>query len=397
VTHATKRLYYEDARRLTFEATVTRVSPDAGGRARVVLDETAFYPTSGGQPHDLGRLDGLPVVDVLDGEQIEHIVDGETPAWTGRRVRGEVDGARRRDLTQQHSGQHVLSAAFLAALNAETVSVHIGESCSMDLDLASLTNDQAARVEALANRVVFENRAVTARVVDAAEAERAGLRRPAKRTGDLRIVTIEGFDVSACGGTHVAGTSEIGPIKLLRWERRRGGVRVEFCCGMRALADYAFKHRIVQSWSRALTVSDQELDAALERLRRRADASERDVEALRARVADLEADAWLAVAEEAVVARDETGRDVDALRAAARRVQARGGMALLGASGSLVFARGSAEGPDMGALLRRVCESLGGRGGGNAAYAQGSVPPASTAEAIARARDWLRSASGGDA
>ncbi|MBM3449519.1 MAG: phosphoesterase [Armatimonadetes bacterium] len=386
---ATHRLYHDDARLLEFEATVTRASPAEGGRTNVVLDATAFYPTSGGQPHDRGRLGGLPVVDVLDGDEIVHVVEGDGGGWAGRRVRGEIDRDRRTDLTQQHSGQHVLSAACLQVCGAATLSVHIGERCTLDLDLASLDEDQAAAIEALANRIVLENRTIDARVVSSDEATSLGLRRPPKRDGDLRVVTIDQFDVSACAGTHAARTGEIGPIKLLRWERRRGGLRIEFCCGRRALADYAAKHALVARWSQTLSVSDRELDAALTRLRQRAEESGREAEASRSRLIALEADRWLASASDGIVAHQEGGRDAGALLAAARHIQAEGATALLGSDGHLVFARAADAAGDMAALLRRACEALGGRGGGNATFAQGSVPSEVTAAAIARARVWL--------
>ncbi len=224
----TERLYYHDAYLTRFDAAV--VGRDDDGR-RIYLDRTAFYPTSGGQPFDTGRLGGVSVVDVVDeGDRIAHLLAGPV---AGERVAGEVDWPRRFDHMQQHTGQHLLSAVIADRFGAATVSVHFGrESSTLDLEAASFTHDQAVEAEALANVAVTENRPV--RVSFEAAATAAGLRKAPDREGTLRIVTIEGLDRSACGGTHVRATGEIGLVAIRKVERVKQLVRLEFYCGTRA-------------------------------------------------------------------------------------------------------------------------------------------------------------------
>ena len=226
----TERLYYTDAYCTRFEANIAEVVD--GEKPRVYLDRTAFYPTSGGQPHDIGRLGVATVLDVIDeGERIAHLVEG---AITGERVTGEVDWPRRYDHMQQHTGQHVLSAIFSDSLGAQTLSVHFGaDSSTLDLSVESITPEALRDVERRANEIAWENRPVRVTFEDAVAAD--GLRKSSDRAGELRIVSIEALDRSACGGTHVRSTSEIGPVLLRRTERAKKALRVEFLCGGRAL------------------------------------------------------------------------------------------------------------------------------------------------------------------
>jgi alanyl-tRNA synthetase len=214
---------------MSFRASVTDSGEDA---RRVVLDQTAFYPTSGGQPHDVGTINRVAVEDVIDdGERIVHLL--AAPVWDSE-VEGEIDWHRRFDHMQQHSGQHLLSAVVADLFGFETVSFHLGtESSTIDLRCASIGPDQLRSAEAEANAVVQQNRLVSVVFEDASEAK--GLRKPSDRTGLLRVITIEGLDRSACGGTHVHATGEIGAILLRSVEKIRGNVRLEFLCGRRAI------------------------------------------------------------------------------------------------------------------------------------------------------------------
>ena len=227
----THRHYYTDAYRREFTATVLERSADG---TRLYLDETAFYPTSGGQPHDLGTLGGVDVVDVVDEDsRIAHVVSRPIDAVEPRLV-GRIDWTRRYDHMQQHTGQHLLSAVFEDLFGAKTVSVHFGpESSTLDLDVEGLTREQIVTAESRANDVVGEARPVLVTFEDAATAQ--GLRKASERAGTLRIVSIEGVDRSACGGTHVRTTAEIGAVLVRSSEKVRKTTRVEFVCGRRAL------------------------------------------------------------------------------------------------------------------------------------------------------------------
>ena len=402
----TERLYYTDAYLRAFTARVVAVEPRGGWGERpgVILDRSAFYPTSGGQPHDTGTLAGLPVVDVMDvDDSIVHVVDGaaSSPAVApGAEVEGAVDWARRFDHMQQHTGQHVVSAVFSRVLGAETVSVHLGASSTLDLAIPALSPDDARRVEDEANGVVFENRPVTVRFVSEDEAGQLGLRRPPRRSGTIRVVEVAQCDLSACGGTHVRSTAEIGPLVLRRWERTKGQVRVEFLAGWRALEDYRWKHALVNEWSGRLTVGDRELGAALDRLARDARDRERALTEARARLLAYEATerlAAVAVAPGRKILRVTVARrDPNEIRQLLREMTGREACVVLAgdeATGRLYFARSQGDGPNMAAVLDHVCRSAGGRGGGSVEFAQGAVAPGgAVAQVLGLAEEAVRGA-----
>ncbi|HEU4415092.1 MAG TPA: alanyl-tRNA editing protein, partial [Candidatus Angelobacter sp.] len=238
----TDRLYYHDSFLNEFDASVVESFARAGKHA-VELDRTAFYPTSGGQMHDTGTLviggkQNLAVTDVADDESGRILHFTSEPLAPGTAVHGTINSVRRRDHIQQHSGQHVLSAAFIQLFNMPTVSFHMGEeSCTIDLETSGLNAAQAQKAERLANEVIAEDRPVSIRFVPLEEARQLGLRKlPPKQTGDLRLIDITNFDLTACGGTHVRATGQIGSILLRKIEKVKQGVRVEFVCGLRAVA-----------------------------------------------------------------------------------------------------------------------------------------------------------------
>jgi alanyl-tRNA synthetase len=250
----TERLYYHDAFLYEFEGEVVDVVPAAEINARhgIILDRTAFYPTSGGQVHDTGwfangagaKMRVAQVEETEDG-RIVHYLEAEKVPEKGSRLRGTIDDARRRDHMQQHSGQHVLSAAFIRLFEMPTASFHMGdESCSIDLDTARLSAEQVVNAEQLANQIVQENRPVAIKFVKQEEVAGLGLRKvPVVDKAELRLIDIQDFDLTACGGTHVRGTGQIGCVLLRKVERVRQGWRVEFVCGQRAVGiarkDYA--------------------------------------------------------------------------------------------------------------------------------------------------------------
>ncbi|HEY5062684.1 MAG TPA: alanyl-tRNA editing protein, partial [Gemmatimonadaceae bacterium] len=254
MSEGTTRLYYTDAYRTDFTSRVVGRSEDG---LRVYLAETAFYPTSGGQPHDVGRLGAARVVDVVDeeGDRIAHVL--ASPAdGDATELRGTVDWTHRFDNMQQHSGQHLLSAVFEDLFGFKTVSVHFGaESSTLDVDAESISRQQLVACEARANAIVTEARPIGVTFEDAADAARSGLRKASDRDGTLRIVSIDGVDRSACGGTHVRSTAEIGAVLVRSTEKVRRATRVEFICGSRAIArarrDFESLDRIASSLSAA--------------------------------------------------------------------------------------------------------------------------------------------------
>lgn len=381
----TERLYYADSYLKEFDAEVVGTRT-RGSHFGVVLDRTAFYPTSGGQPYDLGTLNGVSVIDVEDeGEDIVHVLS----APVAGAVRGVVDWSRRFDHMQQHSGQHVLSQAFLQVTGAPTRAVHFGvEGATLDLELADLTAQAGEQVEDLANSVVVEDRAVRVYEVDEPALMELGLRRPPHRGGRIRVVDIEGFDRSACGGTHVRRTGEIGPIQIRRWERAKGGIRTEFLCGWRAVRDYRRKTALLREMGKQLSVGEREMGDAVRRLTDEVAASQRAIAALRGQALTAEAQARVRAAGRGqVIAEIVAGRSAAEIAdLAGRTVGAGAAVVLLGTpEGKVVFARSPEASADMHALLRRVSAVVGGGGGGRPEFAQGAVPPSRVVEAIERA------------
>src|SRR5665647_610675 len=352
---ATERLYYRDSylKEFTARAVDARRSGDL---TEVVLDRTAFYPEGGGQPWDLGTLGGLPVVSVVDEDgQVVHRVKGALPE--GEMV-GLVDWERRFDHMQQHTGQHILSQAFLRLLGAETVSFHLGaDYASIDLSVPSLEAGQVEEVEELSNRGVSE---------------------------------VEGFDSIPCGGTHCRSTAEIGLIKITRWERRSGNSRVEFLCGGRALRDYRRKNEALLSLSAALSVKDSEVAGAVERVVREGEEARRRSEQLRNQLLDYQAREMAEGAERVgeasvVVALLEEYSAEELKHLAGKLVAVPGRVALLASAPEkvhLLFARSEDVALDAGKLLREASAPFGGRGGGRPNQAQGGIPNRADVRAV---------------
>ena len=369
-----ERIYYSDAYLNEFDATVVAVE-QSGGRQVVRLDRTAFYPTSGGQPCDTGMLGDARVVDVLDSGDgdVLHVVDGTVAE--GSRVLARIDWTRRFDHMQQHSGQHLLSAAFDRLQNARTESFHLGaESATIDLG-REVSTSEIARAEEDANRVVWEDRPVTITFADAAEAAKLPLRKEPVRDGTLRLVEIQDYDLSACGGTHVARTGAIGVIAITGWERFKGGTRVGFVCGARAVRAHRRLRDIVGSSLRLLSVTPEELPAAIERLQAESRESKRSIRDFQAKLFRHEATALAAAAGDGPVIAGLDGWDQNGLKAIASAIAERpGGVAALvglASPAAIVVARHEGAPVDAAAVLRHVVARFGGKGGGRPELAQG--------------------------
>jgi alanyl-tRNA synthetase len=407
----TERLYYHDSFLLEFDAQITDIiSPAASEpRSALILDRSAFYPTSGGQVFDTGWLRGrndtktriVEVAERGDGA-ILHFVESLDPTFQpGTPVRGEIDAGRRRDHMQQHSGQHVLSAAFIELFGMATVSFHMGEeSCSIDLETKTISQDQVEAAERRANEVIRDGRSVMVRFVTQQEARDMGLRKipPAER-GELRLIDIQNFDLTACGGTHVRNTSQIGCILLRKTEKVKQGIRVEFICGERALAaarrDYRTLTEAAAVYSSHIWEVPQQARKALDEAKAERKAREQVLGELAGLMALQILNETALTGQQKRVVRVFPDRDLAFLKLLAQKLTrlAPGVIALLGSTAdppALVFAQSAGLSSDMGALMKQALARLGGRGGGSKDMAQGGAGNAiSMAEVLTALADRL--------
>ncbi|HLW89307.1 MAG TPA: DHHA1 domain-containing protein [Terriglobales bacterium] len=387
----TEHLYYHDSFLYEFDADVIDVTT-VDSRPAIILDRTAFYPTSGGQVFDTGWIvptaaaegSKLRVAEVAEQEDgtIVHFLENPAQVQAGSRVRGLIDADRRRDHMQQHTGQHVLSAAFVRSLDMPTVSFHMGtESCSIDLDTKGLTAKQAETAQALANDIVTEDRNVSIRFVTSKEAKDLGLRKlpPAERD-QLRLIDIHDFDLTACGGTHVTATGQIGCILLRKIEKVRQGWRVEFVCGKRAVST---ARRDYTTLAESAGLLSTHLWGVPEQVRKSQEESrtlKKSAENVLAELADMQAGHILEKMPEdggrKVVVRVFPDRDLAFIKLLAQKLVRHSSnvVALLGATSdpaALVFAQSAGQPFDMGALMKEILAKVGGRGGGSKDMAQG--------------------------
>ncbi len=363
----TERLYYHDAYLLDFQAQVQTCSPDG---LRLILDRTAFYPTSGGQPHDLGTLGDHCVVDVIDeGDEIVHLLDSPWPSSTTS-ARGLIDVPRRLDHMRQHTAQHLLSAVMAEDFGLATVSFHLGAAAStVDVEPAAVSPATLLQIERRVNERLRENLSINVSYESAADAQ--GLRKESGRQGMLRIVSIASLDRSACGGTHLRHTGEIGMILLGGTEKVRQALRMEFVAGDRVLP------RIRQSMQ-----AEAELRARL------AD-TDKSRKKLTIELAEASGQLRFAAAQPdaqgRVLWREEFPELDDALRAGVAAFVANPGAVavLTGRSGAAVlFAAHPSLGIDCGKCLKPLLDAAGGRGGGSPRMAQGGLPEAAMLSAL---------------
>lgn len=375
----TKALFYEDSYIKEFRASVLecRTGPDG---AEVLLDETAFYPESGGQPSDLGTLGGRPVTHVFERDgAIVHRLAGSDPLSGA--VQGCIDWYRRHDLMQQHCGQHILSAAFARLFDAETVGFHLTDShTQIDITSADLTDDMTARAEDLANSIVWSPARVIVHWPDEAELARMPLRKQPARSTGIRVVEIEGFDWSPCGGTHPANAAEVGLIKIVRWEKNKGQTRVEFLCGDRALRDYRRKNRSLLEMAARYSVGDDELAETVNRVQEANRELKRELKEASERLLDSEAAGLVEAApgQPRLVMKIFDGRPIDELRLLAARIASfPSAVALLGGRNEvagIAMARSVDVDAHMGEICKAILADIEGRGGGSAQSAQCGGP-----------------------
>jgi alanyl-tRNA synthetase len=402
---ATERLYYHDSRLLEFDARVISLSERDDGQIAVTLDRTAFYPTGGGQPTDTGTLGDARVVDCIDAEDdgVLHVIQGPTPE-VGDTVQGRVDWPRRLDHLQQHTGQHILSAAFVHLFDAPTRSFRVLEhECEIDVALGDPTDEAVEQAVDLANQIIWESRPITIRQVTSEEAAALPLRKEPAREGELRLIEIDNFDLTPCGGTHAKSSGEVGVIVVRSWERAKGLTRIHFMAGMRALADYRKTNQTARDVAALFSAGREDSPALVAKIIE-------DNKKLTRRVSELEEVASRVEAEELlnqggsnptvneasrlaagyrppalgserargliVIAKIFDDRNADSLKHLALALIAHPNtVALLGSrdgeTARLVFARSSDAAGDMNVLMRKGCEVIDGRGGGRPDMAQG--------------------------
>jgi alanyl-tRNA synthetase len=383
----TERLYYGDSYLREFEARVISCEP-SGGQFHVTLDRTAFYPTSGGQPNDTGWLGDVAVADVTEREDggIVHVTDRALGLGP---VHGTIDWQRRFDHMQQHTGQHLLSGAFVELFKMQTVSFHLGgESSTIDLAGASLAAGQVEAAERLTNQIIFEDRAVEVRYGTREELAASGVRKEVDRQGVLRAVSVEQFDLQPCGGTHVTRTGQVGLLLLRKIDRQKQNWRVEFVCGGRAMRAARGDFAALSEAARLLSCGQPEVPAMLGRALEERKQAQRSRLVLLETLAGYEAQELLRGTERGatrVVVRVFDEAEPAYLRMVATRLAAEPGVqALLStrASGHVVFAQSPGLTADMNALLREALHAAGGKGGGTRDFAQGSVPDPSRVEMV---------------
>ncbi|MCM3905371.1 MAG: DHHA1 domain-containing protein [Pyrinomonadaceae bacterium] len=399
----TERLYYQDSHLIEFEARVIANSERVSGWTAVTLDRTAFYPTGGGQPSDTGTLNGLRVVECIDDteEGVLHVIQGRAPE-VGTVVKGRIDWLRRLDHMQQHTGQHILSQAFVKLFNAPTHSFRVlDESCEIDVDLDTPSNEAIERAVELANNVIWENRLITIRQVTSQEASELPLRKEPAREGDLRVIEIEGFDLTPCGGTHAYQTGEVGMIAVRSWERAKGLARIEFVAGMRALADYRRANQSARATAGIFSAALADTPDLAARMIEENKQLHRRVRSLEEIAARVEAEELLVKATTGhdnvrIVSELFDNRDAESLKhLALSLINHPETIALLGSrdkdAARLIFARYADAPGDMNALMRDACAMLDGRGGGKPDMAQGGGKSVERlSEAIETAAKQLR-------
>ncbi len=415
----TERLYYQDSHLIEFKALVSEVTERVSGWTAVTLDRTAFYPTGGGQPSDTGTINGQQVLECIDDDAngVLHVIQGRAPK-VGAQVKGRVDWPRRLDHMQQHTGQHILSQAFVTLFNAPTRSFRVlSDSCEIDVDLKNPSDEVIERAVELANNVIWEDRQVTIRSATAEEAAQLPLRKEPAREGELRLIEIEGFDLTPCGGTHAYRTGEVGLIAVRHWEQAKGLTRIEWMAGTRALADYRRANRTARAVASFFSASRDDTPKLTARVVEENKELHRRLRVLEEAAAKVEAEELLrdfgsmhdpaGVKESSrglSAQRDTPGnvrnnvtdperveavssgvqiitkvfdnRDVESLKHLAQALIAHPNVvALLGSRDGdvarLVFARSEDASGDMNVLMREACAMLDGRGGGKPDLAQG--------------------------
>ncbi|MBU8914504.1 alanyl-tRNA editing protein [Bacillus sp. FJAT-29953] len=384
------KLYYTDSYIKSFTAEVVKQDQDASGNWFVVLSQTSFYPTGGGQPFDKGLIEGIKVVNVeeVDGE-IRHYLETPLPLEK-KEVCGKLDWERRFDHMQQHAGQHILSAAFEHLFEYKTVGFHLGnETVTIDLDTEQLTEIEAEKAEELANQIILENRPIETKWVTEKELSQYPLRKETKVKENIRLVIIPDFDYNGCGGTHPKGTGEIRAIRILDWERQKKKVRLQFVCGERVLNQFSQKQKVLLGLTKLLNTPELEMEQAAIRLIEGRKVLEKELEQQQELLLKYEAKELLGKSSSAgVIGKVFQNRSIQELQKLARLVTGENAatVVVLAAENEdrlqLVCARGASRTEKMNKLIQSGLELINGKGGGNDSFAQGGGTPHVSSEVL---------------
>jgi alanyl-tRNA synthetase len=377
-----KKLFYQNSYIQTFTSKIIKQEKDENGLWYIVLEETAFYPTGGGQPFDTGTINNIHVLNVEEiGGDIRHYL--ETPVIdTKVKLEGQINWERRFDHMQQHAGQHILSAAFEELLNYKTVSFHLGEEVlTIDLEIEELTENEADIVEKRANQIILENRPIQTKWVSQAELSQYPLRKQPKVMENIRLVIIPEFDYNGCGGTHPSSTGQVGAIKILDWEKQRKKIRVRFICGNRVLQQFHVKHQILTLLTKLLNAPEQGMIQSLERLLENVKSSGKQLEEVQQTLLQFEAremtQAQLEINGQRVISKVVQNRSLKELQQLARIITNLLNeviVILISENESqlqVVTASGSDQQVSMKGLLADILPTINGKGGGNEVMAQG--------------------------
>lgn len=364
----TKRLYFDDPYQVEFEAKVVqREAHD--DRPALVLDQTCFYPESGGQPSDKGTINGVNVISVLEeGERIIHLLEEDV---SEEEIKGKIDWPTRFDYMQQHSGQHLLSQSFYELLEGETLSFHLGdESSTVEIDIREIHEEELENVEKRANEIVFQDREIKVYFVPEEKIKEIPLRKPPQKKGLIRVVEVADFDYSACGGTHCRRTGEIGIVKILKSERIRNNLRFDFLCGHRALKDYSWKNRILRQLAGQFTVSEQEIFSSVEKVFDESKSMKKKLRKMQEKIAQYEAQEIIGKAKEKVIKNILVEKTVEEAKFLALNIIRRDEFVVLYAlkrekTGHLVLAASENLNLDLRELVPLLSPLIKGKGGGS--------------------------------
>lgn len=380
--------YYEDAMMKEFTAQVVKTGKDEKGNS-IVLDNTAFYPTGGGQPHDTGWINELEIIDVekID-EEIRHYTAADVSNISGE-ISGKLHWSRRFDHMQQHTGQHILTAAFVELYDMATVSFHLGtELVTIDLSVGEVSEDQLAAVEKRANDIILENRPIETKWVTKEELAQYKLRKDVKVDEDIRLVIIPDYDYNGCGGTHPSSTGQVGLLKILATEKMKKQIRVHFVCGNRVLQQLAMRKQVLSDVARQLSAPEEEAADALRKFAKTAKQTEKNLTEAQDALLEFEAKE---LANETVAAATFENRSIQSLQKLARFITQQNdeAIALLVANNEdklqFVAARGSEQTKSMKDISTAALPLINGKGGGNDALVQGGGEKNVSAEALIEA------------
>ncbi len=363
----TKQLYFDNPYQVEFKAHIIGREKHEQGPV-LILDQTCFYPESGGQPADKGRINGVQVLDVLEKDaQILHVMQSEVES---DEVNGVIEWETRFDHMQQHSGQHILSQCFDTLFDAKTLSFRLGlRSSTVEIDKRDIMEDEVEKVETLANEIVFQDEEICTYITPEEMIEKVPLRKPPQKKGHIRVVQISDFDYSACGGTHPNKTGEIGLIKILKWERIRNNLRFEFVCGRRALADYGIKNRIIREVAVKFNVGEGELVGSIDKMIAELKNHRRRLRKAQEKILDIEAQEIMRNAEGDVIKEIFADRPPDEIRILALTIIRSGKYIVLFGTDlqdrvHVVLACSESLERDMRDLIPVVSPLIGGKGGG---------------------------------